>query len=255
MSTLRTFAIEIDRILRGEDAPDEPRPKGQQLVPLRVLLIGSALLGVTYGLAMGLYALLSTKAPETPPWHGLAQMAATSVKVPLLFLLTVAVTFPSLYVTSALAGSRLRPGATSRLIVRAIAVHLVVLASVGPITAFFTLCTESYSFMKLLNVAFFAFGGFAFLHFLRKSLVGALTVDRPREPEKAALDTESTPRPSRAPTFVFRTWCVIYGVVGAQMGWVLRPFVGSPDLPFELFRARQSYFFENVLDTLRDLLL
>jgi len=230
-------------------------------VALKVLLVGSAVLGVSYGLAMGLYALLSTKAPDIPWWHGLAQMAATSVKVPLLFLLTVAVTFPSLYVTSALAGSRLRPGATSRLIVRAIAVHLVVLASVGPITAFFTLCTESYSFMKLLNVAVFAFGGFAFLHFLRKSLVGELAVDRASEPKKVVADTDSArlerrvPRPSRAPTFVFHTWCAIYGVVGAQMGWVLRPFVGSPDLPFELFRSRQSYFFENVLDTIRDLLL
>ena len=28
------------------------------------------------------------------------------------------------------------------------------------------------------------------------------------------------------------------------MGWVLRPFIGTPDLPFELFRAkRESNFF------------
>jgi hypothetical protein len=47
----------------------------------------------------------------------------------------------------------------------------------------------------------------------------------------------------------------VYGVVGAQMGWVLRPFIGTPSQPFELFRDRASSFFENVLFSLRDLLL
>jgi hypothetical protein len=31
------------------------------------------------------------------------------------------------------------------------------------------------------------------------------------------------------------------------MGWVLRPFIGSPDLPFAWFRPRESNFFEAVL--------
>jgi hypothetical protein len=30
------------------------------------------------------------------------------------------------------------------------------------------------------------------------------------------------------------------------MSWVLRPFIGSPDRPFEWFRYRQSNFFEAV---------
>jgi hypothetical protein len=32
------------------------------------------------------------------------------------------------------------------------------------------------------------------------------------------------------------TWLVIYVFVGVQMGWVLRPFVGHPDLPVQFFR-------------------
>ncbi|MEX0679680.1 MAG: hypothetical protein WD063_21605, partial [Pirellulales bacterium] len=43
---------------------------------------------------------------------------------------------------------------------------------------------------------------------------------------------------------VFTVWMVVFGLVGAQMSWVLRPFVGSPDLPFEWFRPRESNFFE-----------
>ena len=45
---------------------------------------------------------------------------------------------------------------------------------------------------------------------------------------------------------VFRVWIVIYAVVGAQMAWILRPFIGTPDLPFQLFRPRSSHFFEGL---------
>ena len=36
---------------------------------------------------------------------------------------------------------------------------------------------------------------------------------------------------------VFRLWVVVFALVGAQMGWVLRPFVGNPNLPFTWFCA------------------
>jgi hypothetical protein len=45
---------------------------------------------------------------------------------------------------------------------------------------------------------------------------------------------------------VFSCWVVVFGLVGAQMGWVLRPFIGSPKLPFQWFRPRESNFFEAV---------
>ena len=36
--------------------------------------------------------------------------------------------------------------------------------------------------------------------------------------------------------WVLRAWIVVYVFVGIQMGWVLRPFIGRPDAPVELFR-------------------
>lgn len=47
---------------------------------------------------------------------------------------------------------------------------------------------------------------------------------------------------------------MIYGVVGAQMGWILRPFIGNPDLPFTWFRARESNFFAALFGVLKRLL-
>ncbi len=45
---------------------------------------------------------------------------------------------------------------------------------------------------------------------------------------------------------VFRWWIILFALVGSQMGWVLRPFIGNPSLPFTFFRTRESNFFEAV---------
>jgi hypothetical protein len=45
---------------------------------------------------------------------------------------------------------------------------------------------------------------------------------------------------------VFRIWLVVFGLVGAQMGWVLRPFIGHPGQAFQWLRPIHSNFFEAV---------
>ena len=52
---------------------------------------------------------------------------------------------------------------------------------------------------------------------------------------------------------LMRAWLLIYAFVGIQMGWVLRPFVGSPQMRFVWFRPRDSNFFEAVAETLSNL--
>jgi hypothetical protein len=46
---------------------------------------------------------------------------------------------------------------------------------------------------------------------------------------------------------------LLFGLVGAQMGWVLRPFIGNPALPFTWFRPRTSNIFQAVLNALANL--
>ena len=50
---------------------------------------------------------------------------------------------------------------------------------------------------------------------------------------------------------VFNLWVIVFALVGSQMGWVLRPFIGNPDMPFTWFRGRESNFFQAVLHTSR----
>jgi len=35
---------------------------------------------------------------------------------------------------------------------------------------------------------------------------------------------------------MLRVWLLTYSFVGIQMGWVLRPFIGSPGSPVQFFR-------------------
>jgi len=240
---LRRVARDVDALLRGRLTRREELAAGNIAVPVRTLLWGCLALGASYGLFMGLYAATMGS--------GLAWLAvpAAMAKVPLLFLLTLAITFPSLYVFSALLDCRLRPLETLKLLLGAVAVNLAVVASLGPVTGFFTLSTTSYPFMVLLNVAFFAAGGVAGLRLLHGALRDVFSDGEAKDGDASGTD-EAVERER----LVFHTWIVIYCLVGAQMAWILRPFIGSPDLPFALFRPRSSNFFEAVMRAVRMLL-
>ena len=276
---VRELFRDTDRLLRGQFTRREDLMRGRIEIPVRTLLIAGASLGASYGLFMGIYALFR---PENV---SVAQLIATMLKVPLLFLLTLGITFPSLYVFSALARSRLNEVDTLRLLLAAVTVNLALLASFGPVTGFFTLSTTSYAFMIVLNVAFFTISGVVGLVFLRHALdslfVGEYSAGEPLEREgpveKEAGDDEFSveellpeptpppiprsprpggpppPRGDLTPRRIFAAWIVMYAVVGAQMGWILRPFIGTPSMPFQIFRERQSSFFEAVWRSLGNL--
>lgn len=256
---------ELDGVLRGQKADPHLLVTGTTHIQIKPLVTVSILLGVIYGLFMGLYAVLTRTPPSVP------QMIASAIKVPALFFLTLVVTFPSLYVFSALMGVRLGPKDTLRLIMVPITVNLAVLASLGPITGFFTLSTTSYPFMKLLNFFFFAVSGLIGLKVLLTILSRLEAAQAPPaeplpepepapQPEGQTGETDSAPPPpptiprqQTAAQRTFQVWLVIYALVGAQMGWILRPFIGSPELPFEWFRDREANIFLDVLRTIGEL--
>jgi hypothetical protein len=293
-SILVRWLRELDRIIRGEATRPQALREGGgiDIAPGSVSVIIMAL-GLVYGLCMGSFALFKEGGPN------FIQAVASAVKVPLLFFLTLLVTFPSLYVFNALVGSRLSLGSVLRLLIAGLAVMGALLASFGPIVAFFSASTTSYPFMKLLNVIVFTVAGILGLRYLLTTLhrltvamapppdsekmprpvtvppdvrTEATPMDMPPifrdAPPNAAQPPAPVPPAPRSPgaldvtgetmgrdvTTVFRIWVVVFGLVGAQMAWVLRPFIGAPDIAFTWFRPRESNFFESVFRTLGNLL-
>jgi hypothetical protein len=236
------------------------------------LTIVAILMGAVYGVCMGLFAL--TGSGSNAPM----QIVASAVKVPALFLLTLLVTFPSLYVFNALMGSRLGLMAVLRLLVASIGIMMTVLASLGPIVAFFALTTTSYPFMKLLNVVAFSVAGFLGGGFLLRTLQRLTLVTMPQEaqppipppviaPPAPGGGAEQPvgrplppppmplyrPKPGGSVRAIFRIWVLVFGLVGAQMAWIMRPFIGDPRLEFAWFRSKESNFFQAVLFAIQKL--
>ena len=126
--------------------------------------------------------------------------------------------------------------------------------------------------MVLLNVILFAVAGVLGLAFLLRTLHRLSIIDRPAPPKpqpiaETANDEEqketSQPLGALEPIeehvlgphvrTVFRIWVIIFALVGSQMSWVLRPFIGNPNMPFEWFRERESNFFEAILGVIQSL--
>jgi hypothetical protein len=55
-------------------------------------------------------------------------------------------------------------------------------------------------------------------------------------------------RPTRM-TLVY-IWILLFGFVGTQLAWTLRPFFGDPDAPFALFREISGTFYGDILSTI-----
>jgi hypothetical protein len=142
-------------------------------------------------------------------------------------------------------------------------VTLAVLASFGTIVVFFSLCTTSYPFMVLLNVLMFAIAGILGMSFLLQTLRRLAIVQSAADMIAAAQEPPPQTSPgsmgpiqrSASPPvrIVFAIWVLLFGLIGAQMGWVLRPFIGAPSAKVTFFRARQGNFFEAVADRIAEL--
>jgi hypothetical protein len=251
---MRELWRQVDGLLRGRETFSSEEALGK--VRAKHLLVMVLLLAAAYGLFMGLYAIFSRDVAEY------RQLASCAFKVPALFLLTLFICYPSLYVFSTLLGSRLSFWSTLRLLMAATTIAVTVLASFGPIVGFFALSTESYPFMKLLNVAFFAVAGFLGVGALVKAWRKLVQSQTPPAPPPIEAPPVMNPgaRPvmvdetTRQVNRVFRIWIVIYALVGCQMAWVLRPFVLDPRSPFAWFRERHANFFTDVWHTIWKLL-
>src|SRR5260221_9267805 len=139
----------MDGVLRGGAARRPALREGTIDAPAGLLITVLILLGMVAGTCTGVFAVITRYHDD--PTHaimGWEQLLASTMKVPVLFCLTLLVTFPSLYVFNALVGSRLNMVAMLRLVVAALCLMMAVLPSIGPNDAFFAVSTTRYPFMN-----------------------------------------------------------------------------------------------------------
>ena len=193
---------------------------------MRALLISSTAFFALYGAVMG-------------SSHSLWQALSSAGKLPLLFLTTLVVCSPTLYFFNLNFGSNQSLRQNVALMLTTITVTSVLLLSFAPVVMFFLLTTSQYQFFKLLNVGVFAISGVVGVTFLSQ---GMKIVSYGGDEGVSARRT------------VVWLWILLYAFVGSQMAWTLRPFVGAPGLPFELFRQLGGNFYANILASLGEML-
>lgn len=185
---------------------------------MRAMVVSSLIFFALFGAVMG-----ST--------HSLWQALSSAVKLPVLFLATLFICAPTLYFFNVLFGSAQSLTQNVALILTAITVTAVLLLSFAPIILFFLLTTSQYQFFKLLNVAIFSVSGWMGVLFLSHGM------------RIVAADGGNDESGRR---WVLRVWMVLYAFVGSQLAWTIRPFIGAPSIPFELFRQLGGNFYTNI---------
>jgi len=180
-------------------------------------------------------------------WRSPEQALFTAVKFPLVILLTTLGNALLNAMLAPLLGLNIPFRQSFSAILMSFTVASAILGAFSPLLAFAvwnapaispqSLQGATYNFIKLANVAVIAFAGAtgnARLFQLLARLAGNPAVARR----------------------VLFAWLVVNLFLGSQLSWILRPFIGSPNLPVEFFRtaALHGNFYESVFYSLQQLL-
>ncbi|MGD0168062.1 MAG: hypothetical protein ABSC51_12380 [Gaiellaceae bacterium] len=190
-----------------------------------MIILGAGL----YGAAMGW-------------WRDPQQALYVAVKFPLIILLTTLGNALLNGMLAPLLGLNLPFRQSFSAILMSFAIASVILGAFSPLLAFMiwnsppmspqAVSGATYGFIKLANVAVIAFAG---------------TTGNVRLFQLLARLGNSRAVARR----VLFAWLAGNFFLGSQLSWILRPFIGSPALPVEFFRATALHgnFYENVFQT------
>ncbi|MEU7868370.1 hypothetical protein [Dactylosporangium sp. NPDC049140] len=325
----------IERILRDREGIWRQIGEERELGKLtRQMLYSSVVALACYGAVLGAS-------------HSVAMAALSAVKLPLLFLMTLAICLPTLYLFNLVFGARLQVKQALSLVMVTITVTSVLSLAFAPISLFFLITAFSYDFYKVLNVGILTLTAFVGLRFLTSGMrslnehtaatARARRLERERQESEAAAALAALSAPAAAPesepvpagsvpaeseavspvsavpasapvaasapavqpnglvtTIVspplppgalvplgpdglplyrqiqvpprpmprpvdlppgerpasmtlLNVWILLFGFVGTQLAWTLRPFFGSPDEPFQIFRQIEGNFYVEIV--------
>jgi hypothetical protein len=172
---------------------------------VRIVLVASPV----YGLAMGSFSVDAL--------GRVAFAVLSAVKLPFLILVSAAVCVPGFFVINAAAGLRDDFRESLRAIAAAQAAVALALCSFAPLVLVLYSGLESHRIALIWNM----------LAFTAAAVIGQIVMLRRYRP----LIRRNTRHRS-----MLVVWLVMYAFVGVQMGWSLRPFVGTPGTPVQVFR-------------------
>ncbi|GIG90792.1 hypothetical protein [Plantactinospora endophytica] len=154
MSQERPGLLVIERILRDRQSIWQQIVEERDLNSLTGhMLASSAIALACYGAVLGAF-------------HSFLMALTSAVKLPLLFLVTLAICLPTLYLFNLVFGARLSVRQAISMVMVAITVTSMLAVAFAPISLFFLITAPDYAFFKLLNVAILTLSALVGLRFL-----------------------------------------------------------------------------------------
>ena len=192
----------LDELVRGVDL-------GPKLMALTVSMAAGA---AFYGAVLGL-------------WRGGEQVAYAVIKLPLVLIFTATLTLVFNWMSAVLLGLPIRFAQVAVLTYLALAIAAVLLASLVPIVWLFTVSAPvpsleartTHNLLYLWHTTVVAAAG----------LAGTVALWR------ALRSLARDPRQARR---IFCAWLLAFALVGGEVAWALRPFVGSIYYPAAFLR-------------------
>jgi hypothetical protein len=178
-----------------------------------------------WGLSVRMAACAALYGAVFGGWHGPRLAAYVALKFPLVLLLTSALTLLFSWLAARLLGLPLRIGQVAVLSFLGLAVASLLLASLAPVAWLFIHCAPApapeartaHNLLYLMHTLFVGGCGLAGTAALWRAM---RRVEAPRRTVRA----------------VWLLWVLTYAVVGGEIAWVLRPFVGSVYAPIVFLR-------------------
>jgi hypothetical protein len=256
------------------------------------MLVSSVVALAVYGAVLGSF-------------HSVLMALTSAAKLPLLFLVTLAICLPTLYLFNLVFGARLSIRQSLALVMVALTVTAMLALAFAPISLFFLITAPDYSFFKLLNVIILALSALVGLRFLTGGMrvlnehgllappstpvgapvspavpaatpvpvpVGASAApDGPANGAALAAAPAAVPAAQVPPGYTLQPlrqprplpqqatppsmtllyiWILLFGFVGTQLAWTLRPFFGSPGMKFSLYRDIDGNFYAEIFKTI-----
>lgn len=205
---------------------------GEGTRPIVVGCLSCIVIGAgAYGATMGL-------------WRGPLQAVFAAGKLVALLLAVWGLTTLTNLVLAGLLRARLSAAQVATATLLGLSITAVVLGALSPISLFFTVhapalatgdATQADASLRIAQQLLAA-------HVVVLAIAGTLGVLRMWGLLRALVDRGDVARR------VLWVWLLVEGLVGAELSWVLRPFVGKPSLPITLLRADawDSSFFDEV---------
>lgn len=201
---------ELIRLLRDrKQFLEEVRSQTKLETKIASLLVASSAFFAVYGAIVGAYG-------------GGFQIVSGAIKLPALYLVTLVICLPTLYFFDILSGSKLNFKQYATMALTAVSVISVLLFAFAPVILFFLISIKDYVFFLLLNVLVMGITGTIGVRLFYKGM------------RDMTASGEGIGQKSRR--YLLQGWVLLYGLVGSQLGWTLRPFLGVEGEPFQVFR-------------------